>query len=310
MSRLRYIPCMLALVALVGCASVSGAPEPVSRSGTLPSPTGDIGKAIAAYEAKNADPARQKVLRNNFIARYMAAADDRYDEFVANLSKEMHGTNVALDIGTLALTGVGAVVRGAASELSAGAAVLTGSRATINRELYFERALPAIITSMDANRLRVAGKIATQRRLDVSEYSIDDALLDLREYERAGNINRGFNQLSEAARSAFNAAEKEFPGARDSCAPNAALGAPRRRVNQFLYGIRNRWRTAPLVAGGADDQALDRIVTAMNRYGLTPNTKASTISELESQIDPLTTALADACTVAEAEAMATAIIGA
>ncbi len=88
-------------------------------------------------------PDERTIERNRVVASYLMAADAKYDQFRGDLSRNVKGGNVAFDLATLGLTGLAlAPGRRLREDLAAGATVIGGARASLNRELYFEKTLP------------------------------------------------------------------------------------------------------------------------------------------------------------------------
>lgn len=192
-----------------GCASFDGQAKPVL-------PVADIkavgtsyppGLALKTFYGKN-DATQQKAYRDEVIGAYLAAADLRYLEFRAQLSREMKGSNVLLGVGLLGLTG-GASLAGqsTANALSAGAAGLAGSRATISKELWFEKTLPALFAAMDARRTTVRRTIMVRMREPSASYGLAEAFADLFRYQEAASLEVGVQAISASAAQEASAAQ-------------------------------------------------------------------------------------------------------
>ena len=121
---------------LSGCASFEGMPEPVLDVNTVVAipASYQMATVLERMDALD-DPNEKRELRNRTAALYMAAADARYQEFRRSIAKDMKGSNFGLDLGVLGLSGIGSIAKGAAIEFSAGAAALTGTRSSLNKEL-------------------------------------------------------------------------------------------------------------------------------------------------------------------------------
>jgi hypothetical protein len=240
----------------------------------------------------------------------MMAVDDRYDDFTANLSKELRGSSLGFDLTLLALTGVGSMVSSAATELSAVATGVGGARASVNKELYVERTLPAILVVMDTNRLRVRSSIQDHLRLSAADYSLEEAMLEVREYERAGNLNRAITNLTSQASMAFAAAERNYADAKPSCEPKESLEPIRRQINKYLYRVLANVNGNFATPAKADADAIDRLATFLTNHGSKTVTKATSASALDGQIIAALDFVTDTCSEAETLQAKVAIMGA
>ncbi len=145
--------------------------------------------------------------RNAVILVRMGAADARYQEFRINLSQEVRGANFGLESAVLGLSGIATVSGEAtANALAAAVAALTGARAALNREVYFERTLPALIAGMEVSRLEIATRILSGLGRPTTEYPLEVGLLDALAYERAASLDQAIQVVTaEAAREASEA---------------------------------------------------------------------------------------------------------
>lgn len=199
---------------LVGCASFSGRPEPVTPVKQILAVTQDFPrtKAILRGSLPNDSdrgglPRRQ--WRDMVVDIYVHAADARYRAFLAQLSRQTKGVNLGHDLLIIGLSG-GASIAGksTANALSAAVAGLAGSRASISKELYFEKTLPALIAGMESARLKQKIMIYTKLRTeDVNSYPLGVALSDVDSYEASASLDAGIAQVTAAATAA--AAEEQ-----------------------------------------------------------------------------------------------------
>ena len=79
-------------------------------------------------------------------------------------------------------TGVGgALVLGGASQILSGvSAFLTGSQQTFNKEVLFDRAMPALLDRMVATRTAVKVRIFKGMGRSMEEYTLSNAMEDVR----------------------------------------------------------------------------------------------------------------------------------
>lgn len=212
----RWDVAAVLLLGSTGCASFSGMPQPVTAYRTVSDMTNDM-KAGLAYVAGAADDAEKKRRRDEEITLYIAAADAQFTKFLSSLSSERNGANIALDVAGGAAAGVGSVVTNAAPELAALAGFIGNTKTSINKELYFERTLSALIVAMQTNRLKVRAQIEEHKKLSASDYTLEMAYAELRDYEVAGSINGAIGELNIAAAKSFSEAKVDYSTAIKAC---------------------------------------------------------------------------------------------
>ncbi len=162
-----------------------------------------IDDVLVRFHAES-DEARQGLSRREWrdliVGVYMAAADARYQEFRINLSRESRGSNFGLDLGILGLSNLGTVSgQATANALAAATAGLTGARASLQREVYFQQTLPALAAGMEAARLEVATRIRTNLMKTAEEYPLQQAFVDILAYERAASLDTAIQRVTVQA---------------------------------------------------------------------------------------------------------------
>jgi hypothetical protein len=235
----------LALATALGlsaCASFDGVPEPVLPVSTAVNlaTTGEYGPQRAMWHAtSDEDDDAKRLYRDAFIAIHLAAIDARYMQFRTDLSRQMKASNFGLDLGVLALTSAGSLAaERAANILSAGAASLTGARAALSKEVYFEKALPALIASMDARRLTEKARIIDKMRTkSVVDYTIPEALVDLAAYQQAASLDGAIEQVTTSAAAEKHEAERKYANLVETCNPEDGVGAVWGRIRTALNGL-------------------------------------------------------------------------
>lgn len=181
------------------CATVRGAQDPDPQ--LLPQSPLNASAALLCYHGSDDDQCRngmdQQSYRNYAVSLYLQSSNERYQRFVNQLNSGTRGGGLFADLLMLSLNGA-AALSGASSvdEIATVTAVTTGARASVDRRLYFDQALPSVIAAMDADRATVLADISRGRALPVSRYSFDDALDDLRRLNAAGNIVTAFSRIN------------------------------------------------------------------------------------------------------------------
>jgi hypothetical protein len=214
-----------AAVAVTGCASFNSMPDPVltrAAADRMVQPL-DVATAFGAMPAQ-IQAGTGKAYRNKVIASYLAAADAHYLDFLRHLSRQVKGANFGLDLAALGLSSVSAIAHGAANELATGAAIATGARGSLNKEVYFEKTLPALISAMEARRLEVRAQIEKRmKEEDVGQYTLEEGFADVMRYQMATTLDGAIQELTSAAGQKEAIAAEKYKDAIDACSPPTGL---------------------------------------------------------------------------------------
>src|SRR5581483_3708743 len=107
----------------------------------------------------------------------------------------------ATDILSLSLNLAGAAVGSATTKtiLAAIAAGVTGSRAIIERDYYYEKTVPALVAQMNVSRKQALIPILQGIGQTIDQYSIANALDDLNTYYCAGTFTGAINAIQANA---------------------------------------------------------------------------------------------------------------
>lgn len=145
---------------------------------------------IKAYYATNANEAVKNDARNTMIDSRLALINLNYNQFIARFLV----TKETLDFGTevtqlglnLATTAVGGA--GTKTILGAIASGVTGSKLAIDKNFFFEKTVPVLITSMNAQRKEALLPIVMGMNRNTEKYPLTQALSDLDAYYFAGTF--------------------------------------------------------------------------------------------------------------------------
>ena len=227
--------CLLLLSAcatatLAGCDSFRGAQEPIDPPATTVAAAREYpaSQAIGAFYSNN--PTERGGLtpqqyRDKIVALRLLAIDAQYRTFVTELRGAKSGVALGTDIATLVLGGVGTFVAGETTKsvLAAATAVIAGTRVSIDKNLFYDQTLPAIVSQMDAERAKQRLIIEQNLQRPATQYSLTDALKELSDYERLGSIETGIRKITGAATEEANKAEnalKTFQRTKDFVSPD------------------------------------------------------------------------------------------
>lgn len=195
-----FVICAAAL-SLSNCATIRGSQDMVPE--LSPQMLVPVETALRNFHLEadtDRDGMSRIAYRNYILSSYQSAIDSRYRRFTDQLRSSDRGSALALDLLVLGLTGATALAgMSDIHELATITTVAVGARATIDERLFFDRTLPAIIASMDAERTVIKTEIAQNRRLSAERYSLDEAVGDLHRLQQAGRLDRAFARITRIA---------------------------------------------------------------------------------------------------------------
>lgn len=222
-NRCGLLLLLVATAVIGGCTSLSGAQRPVL------SPAESVATArqfkpeisLPSFYARD-DGARLDLspmdYRNLVIALYLDAIDARFAEFRAQAGSESRATGLAFDIALLGLTGAAAVAEAdEVNPFATAAAAFLGARGSFDKNLFYDRTLPAMFATMEAERARIRTDIVRAMKQDDKTYPLPLAFGDLAAYQRTGSFEFAIAQVVNRAVEAQNANEAILSKALIAC---------------------------------------------------------------------------------------------
>jgi hypothetical protein len=179
------------MLALAGCTSIRGFPEPpATSSASKPDPGYQLGPAGIAEYNKETDAQKKKLIRNELIDARMAELDRRFGEYERALYAEGIGVGVGTDWTILALTAAATLstVETTKTAFSAVSTAVVGGTASFDKRALFDKALPALLAQMVAQRETIRTGIRRNEQLEVENYTWFAAESELQGFEFAGSI--------------------------------------------------------------------------------------------------------------------------
>ncbi len=171
------------LLYLAACAPLSGYAEnpedtDVVIETLMPYFSGEYEKTYYAFSP--GDPGRL-ALRNTIIINRMRVYEINFLRFKKSLWGDANAIAAGGDLLVLALTGLAATTgnAGTKSALAAASAGIVGAQGAINKDIYYQRTLPAVLSQIQANRDRAKAILIQGLSLTDSEYPLTRAGLDL-----------------------------------------------------------------------------------------------------------------------------------
>jgi hypothetical protein len=216
----RLAVALLLPVALAGCASLAGSPPRViTLTDSLSLVSGPhapyrMEQALRAFDDQDADTAGPddngvKDLRHGL---------SQYADWRAQVSDERRELGTGFDSVVIALTGVASVARQSLTRsLSATASIMAGMHGTIDRNVYFDRALPGLLAAMDTQRLRVLTRITQNLGKPAEDYPMATAFADLSAYELSASLDRAIEEITAQASEQRQQAQRELATAVQAC---------------------------------------------------------------------------------------------
>jgi len=195
---------------LGGCATIQGAPaRSVDSDNAITSLDPYYADVLKDFYAEGKDPVQ---VRNRFIETRMAVIDVRYAAFKETLYREGVSANFLVDTAVLGLNLGGAMTPAAPTKgiLAAISGGLVGTRAAAEKNLYFEKTMPALLAQMEALRKSVRLEILRRMRLNGADYPLSQAEYDLQQYYAAGTIPGAIVGITMMAVEAENKARAEL----------------------------------------------------------------------------------------------------
>lgn len=181
----------LALLLLcASCAPFRGYPvNPDDTDANLTSlEAGAASEKVKYLQASDPDTARTQ--RNRVVYTKMQV----YEIYFTNFQQRLWGDNnffsVGGDMAALILNGLGATTGSTTTKaaLSAASGGIIGAKAAIDKDIYFQQTLPAVLAQMSANRDKIKSAIIDNLKQSDAAYPLAAAEIDLQVLERASSI--------------------------------------------------------------------------------------------------------------------------
>jgi len=157
-------------------------------------------------------------VRDRIVRHRLHGYDFEYSEFKRALASQGNVASVGGGLAVLTLSGIAATTGhlATAGALAVSSAGIVGAQGLINKELYFQKTLPALVVQMDAARGKTIASILTGLGRPDSHYSLVHANADLARRKDAGSIESAIGSMNEEANSAKTKANDVITTARDA----------------------------------------------------------------------------------------------
>jgi hypothetical protein len=203
----RYIVILLAIIPFTtACAAMKGYPnDPEDTQQTLAVLQSSFGPASEKAYYNETDATKRQADRNQLIYDRMHAYDLEFENFEKSLYSSGNALSTGSDLVVLALNGLGATIGTSATKaaLAAASAGIVGANGAIDKDLYYQRTLPALIAQMEAARSQAKVAIYAGLQQSDAQYPLAKADLDLEALQRAGGIPAAITDISTQAGTAL-----------------------------------------------------------------------------------------------------------
>ncbi|MXP10229.1 hypothetical protein [Pseudoblastomonas halimionae] len=177
----------------------------------------------------------KKAYRDEVLFTYLAAADARYVNFKASITSQRKYGNALMSVVGLYTSALASVASGGlATGFAASSTFVQGSQGSLNKDLFYEQTLPALINIMEAERTSVRNEInlrilRDRATSDAITYTLAEVLTDIGRYENAASIEKAVATLTQRAAQELTTAENEAKSVKKLRDDLEAEGAIRKR---------------------------------------------------------------------------------
>lgn len=237
--------------------------------------------ADARYDAATSEADRRRI-RDDLVYGKMQVLEDDFQDLERALNGSGNAISTGSDFVVLALNGLAATTGGTAtkSALAAASAGVVGAQGAINKDLYYQKTLPALLAQMQANREKSRLIVLQNLRHSDADYPLKLAEIDLKRLAEAECLPMAVSQIAQQAEQSKSATDKTIQSLRDLSAvdtPSAnrlqAWLYPSGKVDRAHFAALQSWLNAQpeitlqgqgyppaaFVSGDTDDATLEPI---------------------------------------------------
>ena len=208
--RLRIFHLAICLAAcfgvsvLSGCAGLSGYPDDPQNATNLTILRNTYFSPDSEDRYKAAGTAERQGIRNEIVLKRMQIYDMEFSLFARDLSSANNSISIGSDLTALALSGLGATTGNAATKaaLSAASGGVIAANGAIDKDLFYQKTVPAIIAQMQANRVKAETTVLQGLQKTDADYPLPRADLDLDVLNDAGSLNAAIATITQASTNA------------------------------------------------------------------------------------------------------------
>jgi hypothetical protein len=199
---------------LAACSSSGGYPEnPIGKN----SDVSNLTYYFSIEALKEFDSKRTEALRNEIIYGRIAAYDAEFSDFQINVNKERLLTDATADSAVAIMGGVGSAIASNATKtaLLAATSAVTGVQGAVDKDIFYNQAMPAIFAYMASNRKAILARIEAGTVKSLEAYPLTQGIADTLEYRDAGSIPGALIAITQQTGPAKKAADDAYAIAED-----------------------------------------------------------------------------------------------
>jgi hypothetical protein len=187
--------------------------------------------------------------RNEVVNSQIRAIDLQFTSFEQALARETVGVNTAVDMAVIGLGAATGVVGGATTKSILGVVSggLTGAKGIVDKDIFYSKTMPVLLSQMEAQRKVQLVKIRTGLTVDANRYPLSEALIDVEEYYKAGSIPGALQGIIEQSGATGQNATKNLQQLTAASAQDVRQITLARDILNVKF---NAWNAAPNSAEG------------------------------------------------------------
>jgi hypothetical protein len=171
---------------------------------------------------KMADGDAKKDRRNQIINEFLWLADDAYYQWEPKFYSSGATLATLFDFTSLGLTG-GTTVANSPKVLGAMATGVQGAQGSISKNFYDQQSRSVIVQKMRQMREAALVRIESGEKKSSTEYSLDQALVDVQNYYYAGTVTAALQGLATSTAEKLTEDKKDLDKARKGETPTQTI---------------------------------------------------------------------------------------
>ncbi len=188
------------------------------------------------YALTNAPEEIKRAARDKLITGRITLINLNYNQFIARFSVTKESLDFGTEVTQLGLSLATTAVGGAETKTILGAisSGVTGSKLAVDKNFFFEKTVPVLVTSMNAQRKVALAPILIGTTNNTDDYPLTRALTDLDAYYFAGTFVGALQAIQADAGAKESKAETNIVQIRDQI---FVAQAAQNRISAVLDGI-------------------------------------------------------------------------
>lgn len=195
---------------------------------------------IAAGVSPATDTITRKEARDRLQLKLMELSDRATIIHLAGVLAVEDALNLTTGLGALTFDALATALSASSTKtaMSATSGLFTGARGLINEEVYHNAFGPAIVKVIEQDRRKFAIELQKKRiKLDISKYSIEEALMDVNHFHHLGSFYHGLTLLQKETYRVIDEQEGENDGEQKNVERLLAQSEATRKLNEVLEAI-------------------------------------------------------------------------